>query len=83
MKKFVVEVETAGRRQTRLVPAKDEATARWNCTTDKSKVVSCVPYTGQKIEVSRQNDDKEGGQLTRGFLAADRRKKGGYTIWQQ
>lgn len=83
MKKFVVEVETAGRQQTRLVPAKDEATARRNCTTDKSKVVSCVPYTGQKVEVSGQFDDSEGERLTRGFLAANRRKKGGYTIWQQ
>ena len=79
MKRYVVEVETAGRRQTRLVPAKDEATARRNCTTDKSKVISCVPYAGQKVEVSGQFDDSEGERLTRGFLAANRRKKGGYT----
>ena len=82
MKKFVVEVETAGRRQTRLVPAKDEAAARRNCTTDKSKVVSCVPHAGQKVEVSRQFDGGEGERLMSGSLAANRRKKGGCTEWQ-
>ena len=49
MKKFVVEVETLGRRQTRLVPARNENEARRNCTTAESKVISCVPYTGQKV----------------------------------
>lgn len=38
MKKFVVEVETLGRRQTRLVPARNENEARRNCTTAESKV---------------------------------------------
>ena len=83
MRKFVVEVETAGRRQTRLVPAKDEATARRNCTTDKSKVVSCVQYSGQIVELNGKLVVIDGERLTRGFLAANRRKKGGYTIWQQ
>lgn len=52
MKRFVVEVEVLGRRQTRLVPAKDEYTARRNCTTEESTVISCVPYTGQKVNLS-------------------------------
>lgn len=74
MKKFVVEVETLGRRQTRLVPARNENEARRNCTTAESKVISCVPYTGQKVGLSSQEETIE--RLFRGCLAANRRKKG-------
>lgn len=81
MKKFVVEVMTNGKVQTRLVPAKNEATARRNCNTKESSVLSCVPYTGQKINVSSQEEVTQ-ERLTRGCLAANRRKKGGYTVWQ-
>ena len=73
MKKFVVEVETLGRRQTRLVPARNENEARRNCTTAESKVISCVPYTGQKVGLSSQEETIE--RLFRGCLAANRRKK--------
>lgn len=82
MRKFVVKAEAQGRVHTRLVPAKDEVTARRNCTTNNFKVISCVPFTGQKIEVSHQYDDSEGEKLYRGSLAANRRKRGGYTVWQ-
>ncbi len=82
MKRFVVEVEVLGRRQTRLVPAKDEYTARRNCTTEESTVISCVPYTGQKVNLSSQEEVTQ-ERLFRGCLAANRRKKGGYTVWQQ
>ena len=82
MKRFVVEVDVLRRRQTRLVPAKDEHTARRNCTTAESTVISCMPYTGQKINVSSQEEVTQ-ERLTRGCLAANRRKKGGYTVWQQ
>lgn len=83
MKKFVVITEVMGKQQTRLVPAKDEATARRNCSTDKSKVISCVPYTGQRIRVSDQGEAAKEERLYKGCLAANRRRKGGYTIWQQ
>ena len=82
MRKFVVKVEAQGGVQTRIVPAKDEVSDCRNCTTPKSKVISCVPFTGQRVEVSHQYDDSEGEKLFRGSLAANRRKKGGYTIWQ-
>lgn len=82
MKRFVVEVEVLGIRQTRLVPAKDEHTACRNCTTAESKVISCVPYIGQKINLSSQGE-KAQERLFKGCLAANRRKKGGYTVWQQ
>ena len=59
MKKFVVEVETLGRRQTRLVPARNEHEARSNCTTAESKVISCVLYTGQKVGLSSQEEITE------------------------
>ena len=75
MKKFVVEVETLGRRQTRLVPARNEHEARSNCTTAESKVISCVLYTGQKVGLSSQEEITE--RLFRGCLAANRRKTGG------
>lgn len=81
MKRFVVEVEALGRRQTRLVPAKDEHTARRNCTTAESKVISCVPYTGQKLNLSSQEEIAQ-ERLSRGCLAANRRRKGA-RIWQQ
>lgn len=60
MKRFVVEVEVLGRRQTRLVPAKDKNTACRNCTTAESKVISCVPYTGQKLNLSNQEELAQG-----------------------
>ena len=75
MKKFVVEVETLGGRQTQLVPARNENEASRNCTTAESKVISCVPYTGQKVGLSSQEEITE--RLFRGCLAANRRKKGG------
>ena len=75
MKKYVVEVETLGGRQTRLVPARNENEASRNCTTAESKVISCVPYTGQKVGLSSQEEITE--SLFRGCLAANRRKKGG------
>lgn len=81
MKRFVVEVEVMGRRQRRLVPAKDEHTARRNCTTEESTVISCVPYTGQKVEVSAQEDITRTERLFRGCLAANRRK--GAKAWQR
>lgn len=81
MKRFVVEVEEMGRRQTRLVPARNEYTARVNCTTKDSTVISCVPYTGQKIEV-RQFDTEQEERLYRGCLAANRRK-GGHKTWRR
>ena len=74
MKKFVVEVETLGGRQTRLVPARNENEASRNCTTAESKVISCVPYTGQKVGLSQEEITE---RLFRGCLAANRRKKGG------
>lgn len=79
MKRFVVEVEVLGRRQTRLVPAKDEHTARRNCTTAESKVISCVPYTGQKLNLSSQEEIAL-ERLFRGCLAANRRRKGGWNM---
>lgn len=81
MKKFVVEVEVLGRRQTRLVPAKDKNTACRNCTTAESKVISCVPYTGQKLNLSNQEELTQ-ERLFKGCLAANRRRKGAGT-WQQ
>lgn len=81
MKRFVVEVEVLGRRQTRLVPAKDEHTACRNCTTAESKVISCVPYNGQKLNLSSQEEIAQ-ERLSRGCLAANRRRKGA-RIWQQ
>lgn len=77
MKRFVVEVEVLGRRQIRLVPAKDENTARRNCTTEESKVISCVPY----INSSSQEEIAQ-ERLFRGCLAANRRRKGAGT-WQR
>lgn len=81
MKRFVVEVEVSGRRQIRLVPAKDENTARRNCTTEESKVISCVPYNGQKLNSSSQEEIAQ-ERLFRGCLAANRRRKGAGT-WQR
>ena len=75
MKKFVVEVETLGGRQTRLVPARNEQQANRNCNTAESKVISCGQYTGQKVGLSSQEEITE--RLFRGCLAANRRKKGG------
>lgn len=82
MKKFVVEVMTRGKVQTRLVPAKNEAEARRNCYNEESSVISCVPYTGQKIEVSTQEELTREERLFKGCLAANRRKKGA-KVWQQ
>lgn len=82
MKKFVVEVMTHGRTQTRLVPAKSEAEARRNCYSRESSVISCVPYTGQKITVSAQEDIAREDKLYKGCLAANRRRKG-VKAWQQ
>ncbi len=81
MKKFVVDVMTRGKVQTRLVPARNEAEARRNCHNEESSVISCVPYTGQKIEVSAQDLTRE-ERLFKGCLAANRRRKGAKT-WQQ
>ena len=81
MKKFVVEVETLGGRQTRLVPARNENEASRNCTTAESKVISCVPYTGQKVGLSSQEEITQ-ERLFRGCLAANRRRKGAGT-WQR
>lgn len=63
MKRFVVEVEVLGRRQIRLVPAKDENTARRNCTTEESKVI--YGYEGVRQKGShKQYLNKETGDLT-------------------
>lgn len=82
MKKFVVEVMTRGKIQTRLVPAKNEAEARRNCNSKESSVISCMPYTGQKIKVSAQEDLASEEKLYKGCLAANRRRKGVKT-WQK
>lgn len=82
MKKFVVEVMTHGKTQTRLVPAKSEAEARRNCYSREASVISCVPYTGQKITVSAQEDTAREERLSKGCLAANRKRKGDKT-WQQ
>lgn len=74
MKKFVVEVETLGKKQTRLVPAKNEYTASNNCTTTETKVISCTPYTGQRVNIDSQEETTE--KLFRGCLAANRKKRG-------
>lgn len=82
MKKFVVEVMTHGKVQTRLVPAKSEAEARRNCYNEESSIISCIPYTGQKIKVSAQEELDREEKLYKGCLAANRRRKGVKT-WQQ
>jgi len=82
LKKFVVEVMSFGRKQTRLVPAKNEAEARRNCTTKDSTVISCVAYTGQKVNSSTQEDLTREERLYKGCLAANRRRKGANT-WQK
>lgn len=78
MKKFVVEVETLGRRQTRLVPARNENEARRNCTTAESKVISCVPYTGQKVGLSSQEETIE--RLFRGLPGSEQKEERGLLI---
>lgn len=83
MKKFVVEVMAHGKVQTRLVPARTESEARRNCCTKESSVISCVPYTGQKIKVSAQEDFTREEKIFRGYLAANRRRKGGFKCQQQ
>lgn len=82
MKRFVVEVMTHGKVKTRLVPAKSESEARRNCCTKESSVISCVPYTGQKIKVSAQEDITREEKLFRGCLAANRRRKGAFKCQQ-
>lgn len=75
MKRFVVVTETLGGKQTRLVPAKNEVEARRNCTTDNSKVISCVPYTGQKVKVSGQYDGSKEERFLQSCMLANRRGK--------
>ena len=58
MKKFVVEVETLGRRQTRLVPARNEHEARRNCTTAESNYRSMEDEDKQLLMMIE--DIKEG-----------------------
>lgn len=60
MKKWIVVVEKkSGRKEKRLVPARNKSTAQSNCERNGGKVLSCVPYAGQKVEVSGQHDDKD------------------------
>lgn len=62
MKKWVVEIEKEnGRRETRLVPARNKCTAISNCKHENEEIISCVPYTGQNVKVSRQRDEEEYG----------------------
>ena len=62
MKKWVVEIEKEnGRRETRLVPARNKCTAISNCKHENEQIISCVPYTGQNVKVSRQRDEEEYG----------------------
>ena len=52
MKKWVVEIEKEnGRRETRLVPARNKCTAISNCKHENEEIISCVPYTGQNVKV--------------------------------
>lgn len=60
MKKWVVEIEKEnGRRETRLVPARNKCTAISNCKHENEEIISCVPYTGQNVKASRQRDEEE------------------------
>ena len=63
MKKFVVRVIRDNKVISRLVPARNEATARLNSSDE---IVSIEPYVGQKID-----DDLEITiKLKKGSLAA-------------
>lgn len=69
-RKFVVEVERHGHRSQRLVPARDAHTAAQNCAAEGTVVLSCVPYTGQRI------DDDHQDSIIRGCLEANKKKWG-------
>lgn len=55
MRKFVVTTKSrrSGKKDIRLIPAKDERTARERCNTETDEVVSCESYHGQKTVLDR------------------------------
>lgn len=68
MKKFVVRVIRDNKVISRLIPARDEATARAYNTRDE--IVSVEPYMGQRIDEDLEITIK----LKKGSLAARKYK---------
>ena len=80
MKKWVVKIEKKnGRKETRIVPARNKCTAVSNCKNTGDTIVSCEPYIGQNVQPSNQQaenyDYAHGGYLFGSCVG--RRKKHG------
>lgn len=54
MKKYVVITKSraSGKKDTRLIPAKDKRQAEARCNTETDVVVSCEEFQGQKVAVN-------------------------------
>lgn len=60
MKKWVVTVKNnIGRKETRLVPARNRHTALSNSLHTGDALISCEAYTGQKLQITSQDDGME------------------------
>lgn len=60
MKKWVVTVKNnVGRKETRLVPARNRHTAVSNSLHPGDTLISCEAYAGQKLQITSQDDGME------------------------
>lgn len=79
MKKWVVTVKNnVGRKETRLIPARNRHTALSNSVHPGDTVISCEAYTGQKLQISSQEDERErftGYKFGRLVASAEHEKK--------